>query len=313
MAHTKTTWGGAVSMSLFYDLVWDIQTERYSNLQSLAYCSHDSHSGTANHSPNLSIPSSTSVVLISSGIYLWTLKLFYKHPKQNAASSFGNSNKTQYWKLARTLTRLDIHKLWVNRPSLGSLHRVRFRNLTAEKHLEDSYTKEKLKTDDDIVNPQDELYSMAREVGSNPSVSDQPKTNRDPVKIDLKESRDPRDVDQTFCWMHKNASDSLADLKKSDAHSNQYYVNVQRSETQISTDTSFENDDTSNSCPDWALRNHTVSTASTETIILPTKLKKPSHKKINHVAVSTTYDLSLIQISETRTDIRQMPNTQIKQ
>ena len=176
MAHTKTTWGGAVSMSLFYDLVWDIQTERYSNLQSLAYCSHDSHSGTANHSPNLSIPSSTSVVLISSGIYLWTLKLFHKHPKQNAASSFGNSNKTHYWKLARTFTRLDIHKLWVNRPSLGSLHRVRFRNLTPEKHLEDSYTKEKLKTDDDIVNPQDELYSMAREVGSNPSVSDHPET-----------------------------------------------------------------------------------------------------------------------------------------
>ena len=138
MAHTKTTWGGAVSMSLFYDLVWDIQTERYSNLQSLAYYSHDPHSGTANHSPNLSIPSSTSVVLISSGVYLWTLKLFYKHPKQNAASSFGNSNKTQYWKLARTFTRLDIHKLWDNRPS-----RRNFEDFLADSRwgVNDSFTK----------------------------------------------------------------------------------------------------------------------------------------------------------------------------
>ena len=50
------------------------------------------------------------------------------------------------------------------------LHRIRFCNFTTDVHLEDRYTIEKIRPVDDIVNPQDHLYSIDWEAETHSSI-----------------------------------------------------------------------------------------------------------------------------------------------
>ena len=65
-----------------------------------------------------------------------------------------------------------VRKIITNKTQIS--HRIRFRNYTTVTPLENIHTKEKLRADDNIVIPQDDLYSMAWEAEANPSVSEQP-------------------------------------------------------------------------------------------------------------------------------------------
>ena len=54
-------------------------------------------------------------------------------------------------------------------------HRIRLRKFTTDTPLENNYTNEKFRPDDDIVIPQDDLYNIAWEAQSNPSPLHDPK------------------------------------------------------------------------------------------------------------------------------------------
>ena len=64
------------------------------------------------------------------------------------------------------------------------LHRNRLRKFTTDTPSEESYTIENFRPDDYIVICQDDLYSIAWEAESDPSLLDHPKLNRDPATIE---------------------------------------------------------------------------------------------------------------------------------
>ena len=138
--------------------------------------------------------------------------------------------------------------------------------------MEHKYIKEKFQSDYDIVNPQDNLYSIAWETESNTSILDHPKLYSDPVTPEHWDSRDAinqHNDDSNFTREYKNASDSIAEAPSSDTHSSQDYVKTLTVDTSISNDATTGNDDTSNGRDDPNIQYDTDSTTSTK-VFIPT-------------------------------------------
>ena len=87
--------------------------------------------------------------------------------------------------------------------------------------MEYNYTSENFQPDDDIVLPQDDLYSLARETETNPSLLDHPYFYSDPITIEHTEGRDSvtqQSIDGNITRQLNNTSHSIAAAAKSDTH-----------------------------------------------------------------------------------------------
>ena len=113
--------------------------------------------------------------------------------------------------------------------------------------------------------------------------------------------------------MHKNASDSIADPKRSDTHSSQYYVNAPENDASITTDAPTEIDNTSSSQHAANFPHDTYPTAYTEAKIPTDQVDRTNEIETFRAELKTTYDLTLTQTSQTHTQTRQVVNIQLLQ
>ena len=118
---------------------------------------------------------------------------------------------------------------------------------------------------------------------------------------------------QTFPRKHKNASDSKDEALRRNTHSSGDYVTTAENDSREDIDAPSKKDDTSNVRHDSNLQHNTDSTASTEENIPTDQHDEPIEDGTFSLGGKTTYDLTQTQTSQTRTVIRQVPNTQVIQ
>ena len=122
-----------------------------------------------------------------------------------------------------------------------------------------------------------------------------------------------QNVDEKLPQMHKNASDSIADTKNSDAHSSQDYIKSSNFDTCIPTEVPDGTDATSNPRHDSNIRHDTDSTSSREMNVTTDQFDETIQNENFFELVKTTYNLTPTQSSQTHTDTRHVPNIQLTQ
>ena len=107
--------------------------------------------------------------------------------------------------------------------------------------------------------------------------------------------------------------DSFVEALRRNTHSSQDYITAPGFDSHGDIDAPSKIDDTSSFRHDSKLQHDIDSTASTEVISLPIETIEPNQDGTFSRVRETTYDLTKSQTSQTRTDIKQVPNTQLLQ
>ena len=109
--------------------------------------------------------------------------------------------------------------------------------------MEDNYTNQSFRPDDDIVNPQDDLYSIAWGIDFNPSFLYHPKLYRNTVTIERTDIQDfdiHQNNDGTSSQRHNDASDFVNDKPHSNRQLSQDLVNVSKVDVRVDIDAPIE-------------------------------------------------------------------------
>ena len=131
--------------------------------------------------------------------------------------------------------------------------------------MKDSYTNGDFRIDHDIVNSQDNFYSITWKAESDPSVLEHAKLCGHPVTIEYNRSTDSviqQIIESNFPRKHNFAPELTAEAY-SDTHSSQVYVNTPRMDTRKAMDAPIEDDDTSDLPHDSNIRLYSESLQTT--------------------------------------------------